>query len=58
VKYLIVFTQISYTAIWVVQKAIDIYAGKPDGSVKTSQNGYRRTNEGNRAKSTKPHQTV
>ena len=34
VKYLIVFTQISYTAIWAVQKAIDIYTEKPDGSVK------------------------
>ncbi|HJX56918.1 MAG TPA: hypothetical protein VJ350_08815 [Methanoregula sp.] len=33
-KHLIVFTQISYTAIWVVQKAIDIYTEKPDGSVK------------------------
>jgi hypothetical protein len=36
VKHLIAFTQISYTAIWVVQKAIDIYTEKPDGSIKQS----------------------
>jgi len=34
VKHLIVFTQISYTVIWAVQKAIDIYTEKPDGLVK------------------------
>jgi len=34
VKRLIVFMQISFTAIWVVLKAIDIYTEKADGSVK------------------------
>jgi hypothetical protein len=56
VKHLIVFTQISYTAIWVVQKAIDIYTEKPDGSVKPVSLGYGRTNKENRTKSAKPHQ--
>jgi len=35
VKCLIVFTQISFIAIWVVLRAIDIYTEKADGSIKS-----------------------
>jgi hypothetical protein len=35
VKFLIVFTRISFIVTWVVLKAIDIYTEKPDGSIKS-----------------------
>jgi len=58
VKHLIVFTQISYTVIWAVQKAIDIYTEKPDGLVKPVSMAIAGETRKNRAKSTNPHQTV